>query len=181
MSSLSSAKQFEYSTNSVNNVGSVKRCATSIFFKRSNHVATCMWANMQLWKQCKQCKQCMQCEQFIARCYLHLWWYHFYTSDWQHYVFYGCISFDNTFSWGAYGEIILRFCQKLVTKAPKNMEIWQQLTILLVLMYLSCPARAQSAGTRRARALRAQRLLLADGALTLERRKTFWCVGQAFY
>ena len=56
---ISSAKQFEYSANSVNNVSSVKRCATSIFFKRSNHISICMWPNTQLWKQCKQCMQCM--------------------------------------------------------------------------------------------------------------------------
>ena len=35
----------------------------------------------QLCKQCKPCQQCQQCQlcqqckQFLARCYLHLWWY----------------------------------------------------------------------------------------------------------
>ena len=29
---------------------------------------------------CQQYKQCQQCQQFIARCYLHLWWYFFIDS-----------------------------------------------------------------------------------------------------
>ena len=26
-------------------------------------------------QQCQHCQQCKQCKQYIAQCYLHLWWY----------------------------------------------------------------------------------------------------------
>ena len=50
--------------------------AMSTVYKQCHQCKPCQPCKpCQQFTPCQQCKQCQQCQQFMARCYLHLWWY----------------------------------------------------------------------------------------------------------
>ena len=74
----------------------------------------------------------------------------------------------------------VRTCALVAFALTSSGTLFQKLSLPLFLCQLCHPARAQSARARRACALRALGLLLADGAPTVGRGKTFWHVSRIF-
>ena len=87
-----------------------------------------------LCQQCQQCKQCQQCQQFIARCYLHLWWYFLYTRSLKWIFGSGLLFFvrDVTIGTSVRTHILLSPDSLPPRAFPFEMFIW----ILLLAPYL---------------------------------------------